>query len=171
MLRNIIGNLSDMDRLARHAPALLLAASTTVLLAALGMQHLADIAPCPLCILQRWPYVAVMGLAAVAMVPALPPFWRRALLAAAAIAFAVGGAIAVYHVGVEQGWFAAPASCTGTATDANTIEELRKALAAQPVVRCDQVPWSLFGVSLAGYNVALSALLASFSAVAAARRT
>ncbi len=158
-----------VERITAQAPALVLAAAVGVLGAALAMQYLAGLAPCRLCIAQRWPYVAVIILAGIALVPAAPDSWRRASVALGALAFAVGGAIAVYHVGVEQGWVAAPEACSGIATGARTIEELRRALPEAPVVRCDEVPWTLFGISLAGYNVAVSMLLAAFSAWAAVR--
>ena len=156
-----------LDHATFHAPVVVLAAGAAVLGSALTMEHVAEIAPCRLCIAQRWPYAAVIVLAAIALVPMVPDSWRRLLVALSALAFATGGAIAVYHTGVELGWFAAPAACSGTATGAGTIEELRRLLPAAPVVRCDVVPWTLFGISLAGYNIAASALLAAFSARAA----
>ncbi len=158
-----------IDRITAHAPALVLAAAVGVLGAALAMQYLAGLPPCRLCIAQRWTYVAEIILAGFALVPAAPDSWRRASVALGALAFAVGGAIAVYHVGVEQGWVAAPEACSGIATGARTIEELRRALPEAPLGRCDEVPWTLFGISLAGYNVAVSTLLAAFSAWAAVR--
>ena len=75
---------------------------------------------------------------------------------AGAFVFLAGGAVAGFHVGVEQLWWEGFASCGGGAhlNDQNlSIEELKARLFATPVVRCDDVPWSLFGVSLAGYNL------------------
>jgi disulfide bond formation protein DsbB len=40
---------------------------------------------------------------------------------------------------------------------------------AAPVVRCDVVPWSLFGISMAGYNVVISLALGALALVAARR--
>ena len=91
---------------------------------------------------------------------------RRVLLLLCAVAFAASAGIGIYHVGVEQGLFAGPTACSGTITG-DSVEELRRALVAAPVVRCDQVAWSLFGISLAGYNVLASVALALFSAGAA----
>jgi disulfide bond formation protein DsbB len=42
-------------------------------------------------------------------------------------------------------------------------------LLAQPVVRCDEVAWSLFGLSMAGYNFLMSLALAGFAFAAAGR--
>ena len=46
---------------------------------------------------------------------------------------------------------------------ARTVEELRAALLQQPVVRCDEIAWSLFGISMAGWNFLLSLGLAALS--------
>jgi len=69
---------------------------------------------------------------------------------------------------VEQGIFAGPTTCSGGITG-DSVEELRRKLMAAPIIRCDEVAWSLFGISLAGYNVIASAALAIFSGVSALR--
>ncbi len=150
----------------RNAPALIVAASVVILGAALASQYFGGLQPCRLCIWQRWPYVATIALGAMALMMARRSGGRRLLIAFSGVVFAIGGGIAVYHAGVEQGWFAGPASCSGAATAASTLEDLRRLLLAQPVVRCDEIPWSLFGVSMAGYNAIASAglMIASFYA-------
>jgi disulfide bond formation protein DsbB len=76
-----------------------------------------------------------------------------ALLAAAAIA--VSGAIGVYHAGVELGIFEGFTTCTANSTGATTADIFRK-IAGAPLIRCDQVQWSLLGISMAGWNAILS---------------
>ena len=44
--------------------------------------------------------------------------------------------------------------------DPMTIDELREHLLQAPIVRCDEVAWSLFSISMAGYNVLTSLALA-----------
>ena len=150
----------------RRAPLAILAASVAVLGAAFAFQYLGGLAPCELCILQRWPYVATIVLSAVAV--AAPHAERPHLWLCAAV-FTVGFAIAAYHVGVERHWVAGPEACTGGPERAASLEELRRRLMATQVVRCDEPAWTLFGVSMAGYNAVASFALAAF-AVAAARR-
>ncbi len=158
-----------MTRMWTNPSALIALASIAVLGTALASQYLGGLAPCELCIYQRWPYVFTIaaGLVASAMPRSTAP--RRWLVASCAVAFAIGAAIAVYHAGVEYGWFAGPGACSGAATAATTIEELRRQLLAQPVTRCDEPAWVLFGVSMAGYNAAVSAVLAGASALAVPR--
>jgi disulfide bond formation protein DsbB len=147
-------------------------ASIAVLGAALLSQYLGGLQPCELCHWQRYPYVATAVLGASAAALAYMGGSVRGvglLIALAGLAFAVGAGIAVYHVGVEQRWWEGAAACGGPVFSATDVESLRRAIMARPVVRCDEVAWSLFGVSMAGYNALVSGALA-FGALAAARR-
>ena len=83
--------------------------------------------------------------------------------------FVLGAGLAAYHVGVEQGWFAPPGACSADLGAAKTVEELRRRIEAAPLARCTDVAWSLFGISMAGYNLIASLALAAFALVAAAR--
>lgn len=117
---------------------------------ALASQYLGGLAPCEMCYWQRWPHAAAIVLAALAFTtPASSPL-ARALTLLAAAAIAISGAIGVYHAGVEAGIFEGFTTCT--ATGAVTLDDLMNA----PLVRCDQVQWSLLGVSMAGWNALFS---------------
>jgi disulfide bond formation protein DsbB len=141
----------------RHAPAAIAAASAAMLAAALLFQYVGGLPPCALCLWQRYAYIAAGALGIAALAGA-----RRVLIVLAAAALLAGAGVAAYHAGVEWKIFAGPSSCTGTVT-AGSIEELRARLMAAPVVRCDEAPWTLFGVSLAGYNALIGAALAAYA--------
>jgi len=132
-----------------------LMASAIVLGAALLSQYWGGLAPCELCLLQRWPWEAAIALALVALIAgsraALP--WVALLLA---IVFALGAAAAFYHVGVEQHWFAGPSACTASSGGAMTLEDMKRQILGTAPVLCDRVQWSLFGVSMAGWNFLVS---------------
>jgi disulfide bond formation protein DsbB len=149
--------------------AFVLVASATVLGAALLSQYWGGLMPCELCLLQRWPWrIAILIAAALWLVGNRIPLIPAALVLTAV--FFVSAGIAFYHVGVEQHWFAGPTACTASAGAAATsIEELRRQLLAAPVVMCDQVQWSLFGVSMAGWNLLVSMAMAGFCAMTARR--
>lgn len=80
------------------------------------------------------------------------------LTALAACAIAISGLIGVYHAGVELKWWEGITTCT--AGGALSLDQLMKV----PLVRCDQIQWSLFGISMAGWNAIVS--LGSFAAIA-----
>jgi disulfide bond formation protein DsbB len=112
--------------------------------------------------------VAVLALFQLAV--RLSAGWRALLLGLGSVIFLVGGGLALFHVGVEQHWWAGPAACSGGVGGAKSVEDLISAL-SRPIniPSCDQVAWSLFGVSMAGYNVLASLVLAGFSGLAAWR--
>lgn len=155
-----------------RALALLAAGSAGVLAAAFFFQHALGYQPCILCIYQRWPYAAVIALAVASL--ALQPRWKvggvDALLAVCGLALLANAGIAAYHVGVEQHWWAGTAACGGGGAAADSLDALRAQIMAAPVVRCDEPAWTLFGVSMAGYNVLLASAMAAY-AFLAARKT
>ena len=159
---------AGMSSDARVIPALVLGASLAILGGALAFQYIGGLQPCVLCIWQRYPYgvTIALGLLALLLADRSAASW---LLGLAGLAFLVGGGIAAFHVGVEQHWWEGTASCGTTIDFSGGTEALLKRLEAAPVARCDEVPWSLFGISMAGYNVLLSAALAVIC-LGAARR-
>ena len=96
----------------RLVPLLLFAASAAVVGAALLSQYVGGLQPCELCLYQRWPYYGVIMLTLIALALGRSGA-ARAVTAIAGLAFLAGAAVAFYHVGVEQHWFAGPTACTG----------------------------------------------------------
>jgi len=143
----------------RTAPLILLLVSVAVLGAALLAQYGGGLVPCELCIYQRWPYLAVIALMALALGIGRRDLSRAALWAAAVI-FIAGAVLAFYHVGVERHWFAGPTACTGGGLTGGSIEEIRKRLEATPVVRCDEPQWTVMGIDpLSSGNLVVSLVL------------
>lgn len=140
----------------RTAAALVVALGLFALGAAFAFQYIGGLAPCILCIWQRYPYGVAIALGLVAFLLAGKPQAARALIALAGLVFLADAAIAAFHVGVEQKWWEGTAECGGSLAAGVSAEELKAQLLAAPVVRCDEVPWSLFGISMAGYNFLLA---------------
>jgi len=140
-------------------PAAVLAASIAVLGAALLSQYWGGLAPCELCLLQRWPWAAAIAISLISIIDGSRSalHWVALLLS---VVFAVGCGLAFYHVGVEKHWFAGPEACTGAATAADTVEALRARILGQMPVRCDELAWSLWGISMAGWNLLASVMMA-----------
>ena len=154
--------MTSIDRLV---PLAIMAAS----LGALGTAYAAEIAfglePCRLCLYQRAPYAAA-GILAILMF-GLP---RRTLATAVALSagvFLAGAGIALHHVGVEQHWWQSAAACGGAPGLPASTDELLASLTPEPP--CDVPAWTLFGVSMAGYNLAASTTLAVACVAGAAR--
>jgi disulfide bond formation protein DsbB len=157
-------NLRNILRSPRALPALLAAACLGALGTALASQYWGGLYPCVLCIYQRYAYGAALAFAALAFLLAGSPLGRRLALLGAGLAFLAGSALALFHVGVEQKWWQGTAECHAPALPDNaTVEQLREILLNQPFAPCDRVPWELFGVSMAGFNILAYALLAALS--------
>ncbi len=143
-------------------------ASAATLAGAYFFQYVLDLPPCEMCLWQRPPYwtAILMGvLAATAHhVRPLPRNFDRLLLGVAAAVFMVGAGIAFFHVGVEQKWWEGPTGCAGVAALPESFQDFQTGLAEAKVVRCDEIPWSFLGVSLAGYNMLISLALAAVAA-------
>lgn len=155
--------------LSRTAPIIILVLSVGALAAALVSQYFFGLDPCVLCVYQRIPYVVAAVLAGLALVLPLDRRGKAVLMGLAGVAFAVNAGVAAFHVGVEQHWWAGTDACGGTPLGAFTLDDLKAAMARPAPTRCDEVPWSLFGVSMAGYNVVTCVMLAAFSWSAALR--
>ncbi|HNI73701.1 MAG TPA: disulfide bond formation protein B [Novosphingobium sp.] len=108
--------------------------------------------PCEMCWWQRYPHFAALGFAALAYVV---PARSRILVALAAMSIIASGLIGGYHAGVEYRWWQGLTACTAPAAPDAGGSALDAILNA-PLVRCDQVQWQLFGISLAGYNFLIS---------------
>ena len=134
----------------QKARALALLIPAALLAGAWGFQLIGHLYPCEMCHWQRWPHYAALPIALLAFVPGMP---QRPLVALAAIAIAVSGAIGVAHAGVEYHWWQGFTPCTSTfSAGGDTLSAIMKA----PVVRCDAPQWTFAGISLAGFNAIVS---------------
>jgi disulfide bond formation protein DsbB len=150
---------------ARGFTAFVLVTSAVVLGVTLASQYWGGLAPCELCLRERWPWGVAIVISFVAtMVGSRPALPWVALFAAAV--FAVSSGLALYHVGVEQHWFAGPSACTASGPAADTLEALKAQILHQQPVRCDEPAWSLWGISLAGWNLIASLVMLGCSIAA-----
>jgi disulfide bond formation protein DsbB len=152
---------------ADRTTLILLAAggSLALLFGAFAFQHLGGLAPCAMCLWQRWPHAAAAVIGALAL--AVP---GRLLPLAGALAAATGAALGLYHTGVERGWWEGPDTCTAGPVAGIAPGDLLEQILAAPVVRCDEVAWEWLGLSMAGWNALLSLGLAALWLMAARRR-
>jgi disulfide bond formation protein DsbB len=158
-MSSISEGLIDQGRAAPEADSaarlIALLLPSALLLGALGSQYLGGLHPCEMCYWQRWPHGAAILLAGLAFTAPSASQRARMLTMLAALAIAVSGAIGVYHAGVEIGVFEGITTCTAMATG-GTTEDLLRQITQAPIIRCDQVQFSFFGISMAGWNAILS---------------
>jgi disulfide bond formation protein DsbB len=148
--------------------AVLIAAASIAILAVVWIFQGMGYAPCELCLTQRYAFYAAIPLALLTAFLAgrSAHGLARVAFALLALIFAANAALAFYHVGVEYHWWAGPTACTGGPGSLD-VNDLVKALDSVKVVRCDEVQLRIAGLSLAGWNVVASLVLAAYAALAA----
>lgn len=122
---------------------------------ALGSQYIGGLVPCEMCVWQRWPHYAAIVVALLAFV-VQGNVMRAALTLLAGALIAVSGAIGVFHAGVEYHWWQGITACTSGFRPTTSSADMLAQIMNAPVVRCDAPQWTLFGISLAGFNAIFS---------------
>ncbi len=141
--------------MTRKQLAAIAALGSAALLAGAFIFQSLGYAPCQMCIWQRYPHGLAAAIGAIVwLVP-----WHGLLLAGAGAAATTSG-IGFFHAGVEQGWWEGPATCSGGEIGALSPDALLDQIMAAPLVRCDEIPWELFGLSMAAWNGVISLGLA-----------
>ena len=141
-------------------------ASLAILAVAHGFEVLGELGLCTLCFYQRIPYWLVAGLAFGALFFNGSPKANFSICLVFTLIFASGAALSFYHVSVEQGWLVILEAC-GNVKTSPSIDALRESLATARIVRCDEVAWSFFGISLAVFYLLASCFLMALAIVAA----
>ena len=136
--------------MTRNLLVLLAGAGSFALLAGAFVFQALGYPPCQMCLWQRWPHVAAILIAAVAL-----RFGGRALPALGAVAAGTTGGLGVFHTGVERGWWQGPTSCSGGGLDGLSGVDLL-AVDGPRIVMCDQVTWEFLTLSMASWNAIAS---------------
>ena len=155
-----------------RAALFLFVVATATVLGAWAFQY-AGYAPCELCLKQRIPYYIGIPVALLTLIVAS----RHRLgshraarfgFGALTLIFIASALFGAYHAGVEWGFWPGPADCTGTLEKAGSMDDFMKQLQTTKVVRCDAVAIRILGLSLAGWNAVISAVMALVAGLAAA---
>jgi disulfide bond formation protein DsbB len=134
--------------------------SGALLLGAYFFQYVVELPPCELCYWQRYPHMVAIGAGLCALAAYRYPSVALVLVLISITALIATAAIGFYHVGVEYRWWRGPQGCAANIPSGLSVEELKRYLFGAKMVRCDEVAWSLWGLSMAAWNAILSATLA-----------
>jgi len=153
------------DPAAAAALAIFVGSAATIL-GAWYFQYVLRYPPCELCLQERLPYHVVTPLSLLLAIAAFVRAQRALIVVgflAIIAAMLVSAALGAYHAGVEWRWWPGPADCSGPIGDFKANGPLLDQLQSVQVVRCDEAAWRFLGLSLAGYNVLISLVLATFA--------
>jgi disulfide bond formation protein DsbB len=143
-------------------------AAALALAVAFGSEWYGGLVPCPLCLLERWPYRVAIALGAVGLI--LPRALARVAGWLLVLVLLGGAALGALHVGVEaKAWPSPLPQCAAPRIAAGaSIAERLAAMPAKPSKSCEDATYPLprVPVSFAAMNMlyalALSAALATF---------
>jgi disulfide bond formation protein DsbB len=148
-------------------------AAAATILGAYFFQYVLGLAPCPLCLEQRTPYYVAIPLALVVTAAAAfraPAVAVRLGLVVLAGVMIWGAWLGVYHAGAEWGLWPGPTTCAQPAVIARTPGDLLRQIQTGPrIADCTVAAWRFLGISLAGWNVVIAAVLAGVALAAASR--
>ncbi len=140
----------------------LIGLSVFALVAGFVAEHGFDLKPCVLCWYQRYAYMAAVISGGLGCIMIKHKKFQSFALVPLALSYAANAFIAIYQVLVEQKVIQQPSLCKGVeiVTLNQSFEQFQRQLqAAGEHVPCDQIPWELFGISMAGYNAMLTMLV------------
>lgn len=129
--------------------------SVCLLASVFYFQFVEGLAPCKLCNLQRWPHGFII-LFALLSITALR---GRIMLIGIGVASLIGTGIATYHSGIELQLWAGPGGCIVDLSSSANTSKLLDNLLETPVVRCDEVSWTLLSLSMANWNALISFIM------------
>ncbi len=177
-----VRTMNDYLSLIRQQPQ----SSAAALIAVLGalaiaivlfFQYVLLILPCPLCLDQRIAFYFSIPLAALLWLGAQYGASRKVMLLgflAIAAAMLWNSGLSAYHAGVEWKWWPGPLDCSGPVSRFGNARDIMNQLNQRiSLVRCDEAAWRFLGISLAGYDVPVSfvmAVLAGWGAYSARER-
>ena len=129
-------------------------ASSCILISAYILEFFFNHPPCNLCEYQRVPYFLLLLISLVSV-----KIKKIQLKFVALICFISSLIISGFHSLVERKLVEFDIGCTSTGSDIDNIEDLRNFLEQTPLIRCDEISFSILGLSLANLNFVISALL------------
>ena len=134
-----------------------------VLFIAVSAAYYGGLKACPLCLYQRYCFMAIAGFAVLGLGLKKVPSWF--FIAVIGMVFLLNMAIAGYQVLIEHQIIEPPQVCKIPVVKAQTIDELRASLRGVKHIPCDQVSWSFLNISMAGYNALLCFIMTFISGI------
>jgi disulfide bond formation protein DsbB len=139
--------MNNPSRHQRRARLLAVMVPAALLGGAYIAQYGFGLPPCEMCWWQRYPHFAALGIGVAAYVLKPAQLWS----ALAGLAIITSGLIGGFHAGVEYGWWQGITGCSALPSGIDVMD-----FSAAPLIRCDVAPWTLLGISLAGFNFLIS---------------
>ena len=147
----------------RNWSIILIIISSIAIISALIAEYLFNLAPCEMCLKQRYPYYAIIILLIIFYI--FKKFNNFLFLFLIETCILYGLFYSIWHVGIEQGLLEGPASCSGFLEQTDSIEELKKQITNKPIINCSEVIWTILGFSAATINTIILSFIFIFNTI------
>ena len=137
--------------------------SVVALASALIAEYYFDLQPCAMCLKQREPYYLIIaGFFLVMILKWQDKIW---FYVGVQIVSIYGLFYSLWHVGIENKILAGPSSCSGGLNISTNTSSLKEQIISKAVINCEEVAWSIFGLSAATMNSLLLFLIFIINAI------
>ena len=137
--------------------------SVVALASALIAEYYFDLQPCAMCLKQREPYyIIIAGFILVMILKGQDKIW---FYVGVQIVSIYGLFYSLWHVGIENKILAGPSSCSGGLNISTNTSSLKEQIISKAVINCEEVAWSIFGLSAATMNSLLLFLIFIINAI------
>ena len=137
--------------------------SVVALASALIAEYYFDLQPCAMCLKQREPYyIIIAGFILVMILKWQDKIW---FYVGVQIVSIYGLFYSLWHVGIENKILAGPSSCSGGLNISTNTSSLKEQIISKAVINCEEVAWSIFGLSAATMNSLLLFLIFTINAI------
>ena len=117
---------------------------------ALIAEYIFNILPCKMCLYQRYPYYFIISIFIIFyLFRKTSNLWLYILVELAVL---YGLFYSIWHVGIEQNLLTGPSSCSGKLIESSSIDNLKEQILNQTIISCNEISWSILGLSAATLN-------------------
>ncbi len=128
--------------------------SSVMLLSAFYLEYFHDAFPCDLCITQRWFHALIISYSLIAVLILEKNFiTEKLILIGLSLTWIASSIAGLYHFGIEMNFWSGPDGCSSSI---DFSKDLLKYLLNKSPIKCDEVMFNIFGLSLAGWNALIS---------------
>jgi len=130
---------------------------------ALIAEYYYNLEPCKMCLKQREPYYALIAVLIIFLIFR----WQKKIwfFLGVQIITIYGLFYSIWHVGIENKILPGPSSCSGGLDISNDTSNLKEQILSKAVVNCEEIIWSMFGLSAATINSLLLFLIFIINAI------
>ena len=128
--------------------------SSIMLISAFYLEYFHGALPCDLCITQRWFHGAIIAYSLIIIFILNKTFIsKKLLLLGGTILWLLSSIAGLYHFGIEMNFWTGPDGCS---SNIDFSKDTLTYLLSKSPIKCDEVMFKIFGLSLAGWNALVS---------------